>query len=87
MNCLKQVAWPLIGNFSCTPPSCLRASNQGWRYFLFAMGGLMMLLWAVRFFVFKLYESPKHLMVGPSSASHFRDMNWTFSLRTGHRAG
>ncbi|KAJ7890154.1 MFS general substrate transporter [Mycena olivaceomarginata] len=56
------VAWPLIGNFSCTPPSCPRASNQGWRYFLFAMGGLMMLLWAVRFFVFKLYESPKHLM-------------------------
>jgi hypothetical protein len=51
------------------------------------MGGLMMLLWAVRFFVFKLYESPKHLMVGTSSASHFRDMNWTFSLRTGHRAG
>ncbi|KAL0961341.1 hypothetical protein HGRIS_006297 [Hohenbuehelia grisea] len=60
------VAWPLIGNFSCPttePPSpCPRSSNQGWRYFLFAMGGLMMLLWGVRFFVFKLYESPKYLM-------------------------
>ncbi|KAJ7458054.1 MFS general substrate transporter [Mycena galericulata] len=56
------VAWPLIGNFSCTPPSCSRASNQGWRYFLFAMGGLMIFLWAIRFFVFKLYESPKYLM-------------------------
>ncbi|KAF5348501.1 hypothetical protein D9756_009643 [Leucocoprinus leucothites] len=59
------VAWPLIGNFSCpitTPPNCTRASNQGWRYFLFAMGGLMLVLWAVRFFVFHLYESPKYLM-------------------------
>ncbi|KAJ6492679.1 MFS general substrate transporter [Mycena vulgaris] len=56
------VAWPLIGNFSCTPPACSRASNQGWRYFLYAMGGLMILLWAIRFFVFKLYESPKYLM-------------------------
>ncbi|KAJ6615120.1 major facilitator superfamily domain-containing protein [Mycena sp. CBHHK59/15] len=56
------VAWPLIGNFSCEPPSCARASNQGWRYFLFAMGGLMLFLWAFRFFVFTLYESPKYLM-------------------------
>ncbi|KAJ7662191.1 MFS general substrate transporter [Mycena polygramma] len=56
------VAWPLIGNYSCTPPSCPRASNQGWRYFLYAMGGLMMFLWAIRFFVFKLYESSKYLM-------------------------
>ncbi|KAJ6624260.1 major facilitator superfamily domain-containing protein [Mycena sp. CBHHK59/15] len=56
------VAWPLIGNFSCEPPSCARASNQGWRCFLFAMGGLMLFLWAFRFFVFTLYESPKYLM-------------------------
>lgn len=26
------------------------------------MGTLMLLLWAIRFFVFKLYESPKYLM-------------------------
>ncbi|KAF8876390.1 MFS general substrate transporter [Infundibulicybe gibba] len=59
------IAWPLIGNFSCevtTPPNCHRSSNQGWRYFLFTMGGLMLLLWGLRFFVFKLYESPKYLM-------------------------
>ncbi|TFK33511.1 MFS general substrate transporter [Crucibulum laeve] len=61
------IAWPLIGNskFSCqiaTPPNCPRSANQGWRYFLFVMGGLMMVLWAIRFFVFKLYESPKYLM-------------------------
>ncbi|KAG6917195.1 hypothetical protein DXG01_003538 [Tephrocybe rancida] len=59
------IAWPLIGNFSCvtTPPAtCSRSTNQGWRYFLFTMGGLMFVLWAIRFFVFKLYESPKYLM-------------------------
>ncbi|KAK0185039.1 MFS general substrate transporter [Armillaria mellea] len=58
------VAWPLIGKFSCEPNQvpCPRSANQGWRYFLFAMGGLSMLLWVIRFFVFKLYESPKFLM-------------------------
>jgi hypothetical protein len=35
---------------------------MGWRYFLFSMGGLMLLLWAIRFFVFTLYETPKYLM-------------------------
>ncbi|KAI0260637.1 MFS general substrate transporter [Gloeopeniophorella convolvens] len=60
------VAWPLIANFSCpttTPPSpCARSDNQGWRYFLYAMGGLMLFLFVLRFFVFHLYESPKYLM-------------------------
>ncbi|KAJ3510192.1 hypothetical protein NLJ89_g4822 [Agrocybe chaxingu] len=61
------VAWPLIGNFSCptvttSNPSCPRSENQGWRYFLYTMGGLMLLLWGIRFFVFTLYESPKYLM-------------------------
>jgi hypothetical protein len=61
-----QVAWPLIANFSCpttSPPSpCLRSENQGWRYFLYTMGGLMLVLFVIRFFVFHLYESPKFLM-------------------------
>ncbi|KAI0065066.1 MFS general substrate transporter [Artomyces pyxidatus] len=58
------VAWPLLANFSCPQPPapCPRDSNQGWRYFLYAMGGLMMLLFVLRFFVFHLYESPKYLM-------------------------
>ncbi|KDR66281.1 hypothetical protein GALMADRAFT_232637 [Galerina marginata CBS 339.88] len=60
------IAWPLIGNFTCqttkTNTACPRSSNLGWRYFLFAMGGLMLVLWAIRFFVFTLYESPKYLM-------------------------
>ncbi|GLB38811.1 putative sugar (and other) transporter [Lyophyllum shimeji] len=58
-----QIAWPLIGNFSCAlNTTCPRSSNQGWRYFLFTMGGLMFILWCIRFFLFKLYESPKYLM-------------------------
>ncbi|KIJ62126.1 hypothetical protein HYDPIDRAFT_95026 [Hydnomerulius pinastri MD-312] len=58
------VAWPLLSDYSCAgpPEPCPRSSNRGWRYFLFAMGGLMMLLWILRFFVFQLYESPKYLM-------------------------
>jgi hypothetical protein len=35
---------------------------MGWRYFLFSMGGLMILLWLIRFVVFTLHESPKYLM-------------------------
>jgi len=61
-----QVAWPLIANFSCpttSPPSpCPRSENQGWRYFLYTMGALMLVLFVLRFFVFHLYESPKFLM-------------------------
>ncbi|OCH87957.1 MFS general substrate transporter [Obba rivulosa] len=57
------VAWPLMANFSCVAgSSCPRSSNQGWRYFLFTMGGLMLVLFVLRFFVFHLYESPKYLM-------------------------
>ncbi|KAF9648509.1 MFS general substrate transporter [Thelephora ganbajun] len=58
------IAWPLISNFSCPHPevACPRSENQGWRYFLYTMGGLMLILWIIRFFVFNLYESPKYLM-------------------------
>lgn len=35
---------------------------MGWRYFIFTMGGLMLFLWLIRFFVFQLHESPKYLM-------------------------
>ncbi|KAJ2932943.1 hypothetical protein H1R20_g4158, partial [Candolleomyces eurysporus] len=60
------VAWPFIANYSCTTTipgtNCPRSFNMGWRYFLFTMGVLMFVFWALRFFVFKLYESPKYLM-------------------------
>lgn len=58
------VAWPLISNFSCptTSTTCPSSLNKGWRYFLFTMGGVMMVMWILRFFVFNLQESPKFLM-------------------------
>ncbi|KAI0632305.1 MFS general substrate transporter [Trametes polyzona] len=57
------LAWPLIANFSCAGPhDCPRAANQGWRYFLYTVGGLVMVLFALRFFVFHLHESPRYLV-------------------------
>ena len=58
------VAWPLIADFSCPTGAavCSRAANQGWRYFMYCMGGIMLFLSFLRFAVFHLYESPKYLM-------------------------
>ena len=33
-----------------------------WRYFVIVMGGVTLLMFFVRFFIFHLYESPKYLM-------------------------
>ena len=35
---------------------------MGWRYLLWTLGAVMMVLFVLRFFVFHLYESPKYLM-------------------------
>jgi hypothetical protein len=35
---------------------------MGWRYLLFALGGLTLLLWVIRAFVFPFYESPRYLL-------------------------
>lgn len=60
------IAWPLIANFSCpqgsTPDTCSRSQNMGWRYLLFTLGGFTLVLWAFRFFVFTLEESPRYLV-------------------------
>lgn len=57
-----QVAWPLIANFSCSSPvNCVKSENMGWRYLLFTLGGLTLVLWAIRFFAFTLLESPRFL--------------------------
>lgn len=56
------VAWPLIANYSCASASdCTRSNNMGWRYLLFTLGGITLSLWAVRFFIFTLLESPRFL--------------------------
>ncbi|KAF9522619.1 MFS general substrate transporter [Crepidotus variabilis] len=58
------IAWPLIANFSCSPALttiCSRSDNMGWRYLLFILGGITLLLWGIRFFLFDLLESPRYL--------------------------
>ncbi|KZP05085.1 MFS general substrate transporter [Athelia psychrophila] len=57
------IAWPLIANYSCpeTAATCQRADNMGWRYLLFILGGITILLWAIRLFTFRLLESPRYL--------------------------
>ncbi|KAG8862219.1 hypothetical protein FRB96_001798 [Tulasnella sp. 330] len=58
------IAWAILPWNSCpiNTDQCLRWQNMGWRYYVIVMGALMMILWAIRFFIFKLYESPKYLM-------------------------
>lgn len=58
------IAWPLLGNFTCQEDDtvCARGSNMGWRYFVIAMGGLTLVMFAIRFLCFTIYESPKYLM-------------------------
>ena len=58
------VAWPLLGYHTCQEKAktCTRSENFGWRYFMIAMGGLAMIMFCCRFFLFTLYESPKFLM-------------------------
>ncbi|KAH8114831.1 MFS general substrate transporter [Phellopilus nigrolimitatus] len=57
------VAWPLIASFSCEGANvCLVSMNHGWRYLLFTLGGLMLVMWCVRVFAFRLFESPRYLV-------------------------
>ncbi|KAI6042339.1 major facilitator superfamily domain-containing protein, partial [Pisolithus marmoratus] len=58
------VVWPLISHYSCTitMDTCVSSLNKGWRYYLFTMGGVTLVMWILRFFVFNLQESPKFLM-------------------------
>ena len=35
---------------------------MGWRYLVFTLGGLTLVLWFVRFFVFRFHESPRYLI-------------------------
>lgn len=57
------LAWPLLGYLTCQEGEpCSRAANMGWRYFMITMGGLTLLMFIARFFLFTIHESPKFLM-------------------------
>jgi MFS family permease len=47
------VAWFFIGNWP---------ADQGWRHFVFTIGIITLVMFAIRFFVFHLFESPKFLL-------------------------
>lgn len=66
-------AWVYIPNFTCVSglpscsvtnvaPCCKREDNMGWRYLVFTLGSLTLLMFACRFFLFHLHESPKFLL-------------------------
>ncbi|KAI9743458.1 MAG: hypothetical protein M1818_002770 [Claussenomyces sp. TS43310] len=58
------IAWPLLGNLTCQENQalCTKGDNMGWRYFIICTGGISMIQFVVRVFVFTVYESPKYLM-------------------------
>ncbi|KAJ3757571.1 MFS general substrate transporter [Lentinula raphanica] len=57
------VAWPLIINFSCaSADDCPKSSNMGWRYTLYVLGGVTLIMWICRYVIFDLQESPKYLL-------------------------
>jgi len=77
------IAWPLIANFSCpfnapAPSSCSRSENMGWRYLLFILGGITLLLWGLRFFIFELFESPRYL-IGKGEDRELIDLIFTLT--------
>lgn len=59
------ISWALISNYSCPDSdNCLREENQGWRYFVFTLGGLTLMMFVARFVV-PVFESPSfHLGKG-----------------------
>lgn len=41
---------------------CTVSSNMGWRYLLIVLGGVTLIIFFLRFFVFRFHESPKFLL-------------------------
>ncbi|KAL4401362.1 transmembrane transporter [Malassezia pachydermatis] len=63
------IGWAFISNYHCAAidigdhnMACPKAENWGWRYSWFLLGGTVMLMWAIRFFVYPIPESPKFLL-------------------------
>lgn len=67
------LSWALIPRFSCNGDEiaadgsvkhipCNSENNRGWRYVLFALGMLTILMVVSRLLLFRMYESPKFLL-------------------------
>lgn len=57
------IAWPILANLTCgeAVANCTYDRNAGWRWFIITLGGLTVVMFAVRF-AFTIFESPKYLM-------------------------
>jgi MFS family permease len=67
------IAWAVIPLATCEPwlescprpdgaPCCESKDNRGWRYFIGILGGITLLMFICRYFIFHMYESPKFLL-------------------------
>ncbi|RAL03261.1 Clavaminate synthase-like protein [Aspergillus ibericus CBS 121593] len=60
------LAWVFLANFACpsdsTPGTCHRSENMGWRYTLITLGALSLAFTCIRWFIFKLPETPRYLL-------------------------
>lgn len=68
------IAYGFIPNFSCATdlkscnivtdggPCCSKADNWGWRYLMFTLGAITILVFFARFALFRFQESPKFLL-------------------------
>ncbi|WFD44734.1 hypothetical protein MPSI1_003404 [Malassezia psittaci] len=57
------IGWALITNIHCdSAETCTWKNNAGWRYSWFLLGGVVLLMWIIRFFVYPVPESPKFLL-------------------------
>lgn len=63
------ISWALITNYSCadTETVCYSKDNKGWRYFLYTLGGLTLLMFTARF-IFPVYESPSFYLARGNDA-------------------
>lgn len=62
------LSWALIPKYSCEEATdCLYQDNKGWRYFLFTLGGLTLLMFLSRF-LFPMKESPTFYLARGNNA-------------------
>ncbi|KAF5019936.1 hypothetical protein F66182_8033 [Fusarium sp. NRRL 66182] len=53
---------------------CSRRDNMGWRYLLFTIGAITLLIFVLRFFVFSFRETPKYLVYRGHDAEAIRTL-------------
>ncbi|RLV91568.1 hypothetical protein JA1_003802 [Spathaspora sp. JA1] len=70
------ISWGLIANFSCPSDGtdCHKSENKGWRYFLYTMGGLTLLMFIARF-AFNVFESPRYYIARGNDEKAIHTLN------------